>query len=264
MFKLQHNSALTSHVLIFSLDERNQITFIWQSCWKLSHVVVHRDSYYQYKRISRKYYLYNWNFYKDVFPPFIGSAHPKWNYQLEECSLQWRLNERDGVSNNHVSIVYSTVCSGADQRKTPKLRVTGLCAVNSPVTGEFPAQRSAVSRKMFPYDYVIMSKACSLRLMQFHFSPPGVLAMIAWLGLAATAMITTRHYRTIFNEILFGKAIWFQVNIIVCKHAKSVIKCLELTKCCPKTIHVHAFISSPGFRVWVSRSGKGINANRVV
>ena len=42
-----------------------------------------------------------------------------------------------------VSIVYSTVCSGVDQKKTPKLRVTGLYAGNSSVTGEFPAQRAS-------------------------------------------------------------------------------------------------------------------------
>ena len=40
-------------------------------------------------------------------------------------------------------------------KKTTKLRVTGLCEGNSPVTGEFPAQ-SPVTRKMFPFDDVIM------------------------------------------------------------------------------------------------------------
>ena len=41
-----------------------------------------------------------------------------------------------------VSIVWSTFGSGADQsKKTSKLRVTGLCAGNSPVTGEFSAQK---------------------------------------------------------------------------------------------------------------------------
>ena len=38
-----------------------------------------------------------------------------------------------------LTIVYSTVYSGADQRKHQKLRVTGLCARNSPASGEFPA-----------------------------------------------------------------------------------------------------------------------------
>ena len=42
-----------------------------------------------------------------------------------------------------VSIVYSTVYSGADQRKHINLRVTGLCVGNSPVTGEFPAQMAS-------------------------------------------------------------------------------------------------------------------------
>ena len=41
-----------------------------------------------------------------------------------------------------VSIVCSTVCSGADKKKTLKLCVTGLCEGNSPVTGELPAQRT--------------------------------------------------------------------------------------------------------------------------
>ena len=42
-----------------------------------------------------------------------------------------------------LAIVCSSVYWGADQRKTSKLRVTGLCAGNSPVTGEFPAQRDS-------------------------------------------------------------------------------------------------------------------------
>ena len=41
-----------------------------------------------------------------------------------------------------LTIVYSAIYSGAD-KKTSKLRVTGLCEGNSPVTGEFPAQRAS-------------------------------------------------------------------------------------------------------------------------
>ena len=54
-----------------------------------------------------------------------------------------------------LTIVYSTVHLGTDQKKKSKLRVTGLCAGDSPVTGEFPAQRP-VTWKMFPFDVVIM------------------------------------------------------------------------------------------------------------
>ena len=51
-------------------------------------------------------------------------------------------------------IVYSTVYSGADQRKH-QLRATGLWEGNSPVAGEFPTQ-TAPTRKMFAFDDVIM------------------------------------------------------------------------------------------------------------
>ena len=42
-----------------------------------------------------------------------------------------------------LTIVYSTVYSRRRSKKTPKLCVTGLCVVNSPVTGEFTAQRAS-------------------------------------------------------------------------------------------------------------------------
>ena len=45
-------------------------------------------------------------------------------------------------------IVYSAVYSCADQRKTPTLRVTGLWAGNSPMTGEFPAQMASNAEKV--------------------------------------------------------------------------------------------------------------------
>ena len=56
---------------------------------------------------------------------------------------------------DHMCLIYWTVCSSADQKKTSKLRVTGLCEGNSLVTGEFPTQRP-VMRKMFPFDDIIM------------------------------------------------------------------------------------------------------------
>ena len=42
-----------------------------------------------------------------------------------------------------VSIIYSTVCSGVDQRKHQSSASLAFCARNSPVTGEFPAQRAS-------------------------------------------------------------------------------------------------------------------------
>ena len=42
-----------------------------------------------------------------------------------------------------ITTVYSTVYSGADQRKHKKIRVTGFCEGNSQVTDEFPAQMAS-------------------------------------------------------------------------------------------------------------------------
>ena len=55
-----------------------------------------------------------------------------------------------------LTIFYSTIYSGADQRKKSKLRVTGLCAGNSPVAVNSP-HKGPVTRKMFPFDDVVMT-----------------------------------------------------------------------------------------------------------
>ena len=54
--------------------------------------------------------------------------------------LQWHHNERDGVSNHRHLQCLPNCWFRRWSKKTSKLRVTGLCAGNSPVTGEFPAQ----------------------------------------------------------------------------------------------------------------------------
>ena len=58
-------------------------------------------------------------------------------------SLQWRHNERDGVSNYQSHDCLHNSLFRRRSKKTSKLRVTGLCAGNSPMTGEFPAQRAS-------------------------------------------------------------------------------------------------------------------------
>ena len=61
--------------------------------------------------------------------------------RLTHCMpLQWRHSERDGVSNHrHLDCSLNRLFKRRS-KKTPKLRVTGLCEGNSPETGEFPSQ----------------------------------------------------------------------------------------------------------------------------
>ena len=60
-----------------------------------------------------------------------------------QCSLQWRHNGCDGVWNRQPHDCLLNRIVGRRSKKTSKLRVTGLCAGNSPVTGEFPAQMAS-------------------------------------------------------------------------------------------------------------------------
>ena len=58
-------------------------------------------------------------------------------------SLQWRHYERDGVSNyQHLDRLLNRLLRRRS-KKTPKLRVTGLFAGDSSMTGEFPAQMAS-------------------------------------------------------------------------------------------------------------------------
>ena len=76
----------------------------------------------------RMYYLYSYG---------SGRIH----YIAEMCmTLQWRHNGRDSVSNHQPYYCLLNCLFKRRSTKTSKLRVTGPCAGNSPVTGEFPAQ----------------------------------------------------------------------------------------------------------------------------
>ena len=59
---------------------------------------------------------------------------------ITPTSLRWRQNGRDGVSNHQPQDCLLNRLFRRRSKKTSKLRVTGLCAGNSPGTGEFPAQ----------------------------------------------------------------------------------------------------------------------------
>ena len=69
------------------------------------------------------------------------------NYVLIKCSFHYNdvIMSTMASQVTKLTIVYSTVYSRRRSKKTSKLRVTGLCAGNSPVTGEFPAQRTSTA-----------------------------------------------------------------------------------------------------------------------
>ena len=85
--------------------------------------------------------------YSEAFPP-NGSWYFPLKFIRKVCfpidkhfvTLRWRHNGLDGASNHQPHHCLLRRLFGPRSKKTPQLRVTGLCARNSPGTGEFPAQ----------------------------------------------------------------------------------------------------------------------------
>ena len=74
---------------------------------------------------------------------YYMNPHTWFIYLHESSPLQWRHNECDGVSNHKLPDCLLNLFFRRRSKKTSKLRVTGFCEGNSPVTGEFPAQRAS-------------------------------------------------------------------------------------------------------------------------
>ena len=66
------------------------------------------------------------------------------NYRTANSdTLRWRHNGRGSVSNHQPHDCLLNRLFRRKSKKTSKLHVTGLCAGNSPGTGEFPAQMAS-------------------------------------------------------------------------------------------------------------------------
>ena len=96
---------------------------------------------------------------------FCSGLNGHWAFPLQLCH-----NELAGVSNHqrHDYLFNRLITRRA--KKTSKLRVTGLYVGNSPVTGESP-HRGPVTRKMFPFDDVIMRPPIIVGDIFLHAKP---------------------------------------------------------------------------------------------
>ena len=66
-----------------------------------------------------------------------------------DISLQWRNDGRDGVSRHRRLDCLFNRLFRCWSKKTSKVRVTGLCEVNPPVTGGFPSRQDSDAEKVF-------------------------------------------------------------------------------------------------------------------
>ena len=105
-------------------------------------VITHYTYYFLSQRLICFMYVFS-----AIHSSFIGER--KFHSTIAErntikpFTLQWRHNERNGVSNHLYHDCLLNHLFGRRAKKTSKFHVTGFCGWNSPVTGEFPAQRTS-------------------------------------------------------------------------------------------------------------------------
>ena len=120
-------------------------------------------SYTDHKKVNIAFRIYHWTICRDL----VARSFIKWRRLVEyvfktiDCQKNFDLllltfmSALSSLNYNDVlmcaiasqitslTIVYSTVYSGADQRKHRSSVSLAICAGNSPVTGEFPAQMAS-------------------------------------------------------------------------------------------------------------------------
>ena len=170
-------------------------------------------------RRKPNFYFVIWNtprfcFSQKTRPPFsCWKPHiPNFMSGRTHDPLRWRHNGRESVSNHLSRDCLLNRLFRRRSKKTSKLRVTGLCARNSPGTGDFP-HKWPVTRKMFPFDDVIMYPAvigCNVdtRLPCRTFAPPPVSAQPSYLHRQRyCCKVCIWQGETITRYVCF--AIWF-------------------------------------------------------
>ena len=148
---------------------------------------------------------------------------------FSHTTLRWRHNDQDGVSNHQPHGCLLNRLFRRRSNKTSKLRVTGLCVGNSPGPVNSP-HKGPVTRKMFPFDDVIMSTPW----FSIHSKPS-----CCSIGYSPETRARLKSYKTSFayncflNAQLFLK-LWQYHYPDMCKFADRFAKwnqCCKGTRC---------------------------------
>ena len=103
--------------------------FVWRDCWQ-----THTE--WNWELVVLKHRVASWFSLRTIGYKAIDPTVGKLGH------LQWRHKEGDGVSYHQPRDCLLKCLFRRRPKKTSKLSVTGLCEGNSPVTGDFPAQRT--------------------------------------------------------------------------------------------------------------------------
>ena len=120
--------------------------------------------------------------------------------------LRWRHNGHDGVSIHQPHHCLLNRLFGCRSKKTSKLRVSGLCAGNSPGTGELPAQMASNAENVSIW-------------WRYHVIPTGpledkyaVVQVMTWCVADKKPLSLMTHY----SQAHLCVTKWFQFSYISC------------------------------------------------
>ena len=140
---IHHIQYIPYNIQLFLCDWWIVSFTIVTKLWKIANLITRRQ--HELLILLPKYaYSTAWNIWI-IIDYFCKASDP----------LRWRHNGCVSVSNHQPPDSLLNRLFRRRSKKTSKLRVTGLCAGNSPVTGEFPAQMASNAEKI-PLDDVIM------------------------------------------------------------------------------------------------------------
>ena len=128
-------------------------------------------------------------------------------------ALQWRYYEHDGVSYQQPHNCLLNRLFRRTSKKISKLLVTGLCAGNSPVTGEFPAQRARNAENISIW-------------WRHHGQKSGRNPPVTWAHIATKAT-PTRHLRAKAYHYVAGSQsseIMYQITVLKCSYKQHTLE----------------------------------------
>ena len=108
---------------------------------------------------------------------------------LGDLPLLWRHNGQDSASNHQPHHCLLSRLFRRRSKKTSKLRVTGLCAGNSPGTGEFPAQMASYAENVS----ILMTPSCFARVT----ACAGTRSNLKWLALPPQSMCGNNNLKNV-------------------------------------------------------------------
>ena len=123
-----------------------------------------------------------------------------------QSTLRWRHDERDGVSNHQPQDYLLNRLFRHTWEITSKLRVTGLCEGNSPVTGKFPTQRASNAKSAsiwWRHHEKLCDKLCDKRPnLSFRTINPSSFQTANWLNTIAYSVQRDSWVMIVFSRLI--------------------------------------------------------------